>query len=103
MPAISLYRMDFISGLIAPHVVTTWSAALPNLISDRVIVHEYLESQIRPERIARLAQQYVTDARTREAVLADLDIVWREMAVEQPPEDNAADTVLAVVAGRNLS
>jgi len=97
VPAISLYRLDFIAGLLAPHLVTTWSAALPNLISDRVIVHEYLESQIRPERIARLAHQYVGDAKTREAVLADLDIVWREMAVERPPEDNAAETVLAVL------
>ena len=37
------------------------------------------------------------DKQHREAVLADLDIVWREMAVERPPEDNAAETVLAVL------
>jgi lipid-A-disaccharide synthase len=100
VPAISLYRLDFIASQIAPHVIKTWSAALPNLISDRVIVHEYLQDQIRPERIARLAAQYLTDEKTRAAALADLDIVWREMAVERPPEDNAAETVLAVIAAR---
>ncbi|TDH36188.1 lipid-A-disaccharide synthase [Pseudohoeflea suaedae] len=97
IPAISLYRLDFIASQIAPHVIKTWSAALPNLIADRVIVHEYLQDQIRPERIGRLAWQLVTDERTRAAVLADLDIVYREMAVERPPEENAAETVLAVV------
>jgi len=100
VPAISLYRLDYIASRLAPHLITTWSAALPNLISDRVIVHEYLQDQIRPERIARLAAQYIGDEKTRAAALADLDIVWRQMAVERPPEDNAAETVLAVVEGR---
>tara|TARA_R100001129_G_scaffold72316_2_gene49241 strand:+ start:47159 stop:48337 length:1179 start_codon:yes stop_codon:yes gene_type:complete len=97
IPAISLYRLDFIASQIAPHVIKTWSAALPNLIADRVIVHEYLQDQIRPERIGRLAWQLVADEKTRAAVLADLDIVHGEMAVERPPEENAAETVLAVV------
>ena len=97
IPAISLYRLDFIASQIAPHVIKTWSAALPNLIADRVIVHEYLQDQIRPERIGRLAWQLVADEKTRAAVLANLDIVHDEMAVERPPEENAAETVLAVV------
>ncbi len=100
VPSISLYRLDYISSRLAPHLITTWSAALPNLISDRVIVHEYLQDQIRPERIARLAAQYVMDEKTRAAALADLDIVWREMAVDRPPEDNAAETVLSVIEAR---
>ena len=40
------------------------------------------------------------DEKTRAAALADLDIVWRDMAVDRPPEDNAAETVLSVIEAR---
>lgn len=100
IPAISIYRLDFIAKILA-RLLITWSAALPNLIAGRVIYQEYYDLQIRPERLARLARQLVHDTLTRQAVLADLDLVHARMSVDRPPEEKAAETVLALLAERN--
>ena len=96
VPAISLYRLDFIASFLV-RLVYTWSGSLPNLIADRVVILEYYQNEIRPGRVARLARQLIADPLTRRAVLADHDRVYQRMEVEHPPEENAADVVLNLV------
>ncbi|MBW3098490.1 lipid-A-disaccharide synthase [Pseudohoeflea coraliihabitans] len=96
VPAVSLYRVDSLSQHFT-HLIKTWSAALPNLIADRVVIHEFFQQMIRPERIARMAEQLARDGLTRRAALADLDLVHRRMQVPRQPEDRAADIVLELL------
>lgn len=98
VPAISLYRLDFIASFLL-RFVFIWSASLPNLIADRVVIQEFYQKDIRPARIARLARQLIADPLTRRAVLADHDRVYQRMVVDRPPEENAADVVLNLISG----
>src|SRR4029453_2328216 len=61
VPLVSCYRSDRLMRLFMG-LITAWSASLPNLIVDRVIVPEYYDMFIRPGMIARQIEQLMTAA-----------------------------------------
>lgn len=96
IPVVSIYQIDMLAYLLV-HKITTWSAALPNLIVDRVVVPEYFNSSLRPGLVARAAHQFATPGAWRDRVLSDLDQVWDLMQTERPPSELGADTVLSLL------
>ena len=54
VPAISCYRSDPLIRRVAERLLTTWSAALPNVIADRPVINEYYDEMIHPGMLARL-------------------------------------------------
>lgn len=96
IPVVSIYQIDLLAYLLV-HKITTWSAALPNLIADRPVVPEYFNSSLRPGLAARAAQQFATPGVRRDTVLSDLDRVWDLMQTERPPSELGADTVLSLL------
>ena len=96
IPVVSIYQIDLLAYLLV-HKITTWSAALPNLIADRVVVPEYINSSLRPGIVARAAQQFAMPGVRRDTVLSDLDRVWELMQTERPPSELGADTVLSLL------
>lgn len=93
VPMISCYKPDALVKL-ANRLITTWSAALPNLISDRVMVPEYMDFYVRPGLLARQLESLMSDGPERDWQLSGAVEVRRRMALARPSSDVAAEAVL---------
>lgn len=98
VPAISCYKPD---PAMRPFLglITIWSAALPNIISDRPLIPEYIGMSVRPGMLARQIETLVEPG----SPLAKLQVNgfrhMRElMAVTERPGDRAAAIVLQAAA-----
>ncbi|QRM55534.1 lipid-A-disaccharide synthase [Sinorhizobium sp. BG8] len=96
VPAISCYKVDWLVKLMAKRI-KTWTAALPNLIADYVIVPEYLNEAIRPAALARAIERFSCDTLQRRAVMEGYALVHRRMQTEMPPGEHAAAIVLELL------
>ena len=96
VPHMSSYKLDPVARMLVNRI-TTWTAALPNMIAGHVMTAESYDNQVRPERLARMADQLSRDTLHRAAALADCDLVWSRMRTEEPASGLAAKTVLAVI------
>ena len=102
VPAVSCYRVDPIAWFAAARLLTTWSAALPNIIADRPISPEYYNGGLVVGVLARQMEQMADAGRGVRAVMMDgYAEVRRRMAVDGAPSDNAARIVAGVLAGEN--
>lgn len=93
VPHISLYKIDPLAHLVK-HLVTTWTAALPNHIAGDVVVQEYINDMVRPERIARHALQLASPGPHRTAALADFELIYERMRTDRPASEIAAETII---------
>ncbi|MGB6120134.1 MAG: lipid-A-disaccharide synthase, partial [Mesorhizobium sp.] len=93
VPSISCYRMDALMNA-AQRLISTWSAALPNIIADRAIVPEFYNEAIRPPMLARYVEGLLADGPARDAQLAGFDHVRDLMATARPSGEIAAEVVL---------
>lgn len=101
VPAMSCYVVDPIARMVAPYLLTTWSAALPNIIADRPIIREYYNEQLVTGALARQLEDMIDPERGARATMMDgYAQVRREMAVEGAPSDNAARIVADVLTAR---
>ena len=96
IPHMSCYKLDPIARILF-NMITTWTAALPNLIAGHVVTHEFYDKHIRPERMARLADQLARDTLYRAAALEDFDLIWSRMTTGEPASELAARTLLSVI------
>ena len=97
VPAISAYRLDWFTGAIARRLVTSWSAALPNLIADWPVVLEFIDHMLRPAYMARQIERLWSDTPVRTAQLAGYAEIVRLMETERPSGALAAEAVLQVI------
>jgi lipid-A-disaccharide synthase len=100
VPTVSCYRTDRVFGPIIKRLVTTWSAALPNLVADWPVVPEYLDENIRPGLIARQLEQLIGDTHARASQMAGFAQVAAAMATERPAGQLAAEAVLRLTRGK---
>lgn len=96
VPHMSSYKLDPIARLMF-NMITTWTAALPNLIAGHVVIPEAYNNQVRPERLALTAEQLAGDTLYRAAMLYDFDLIWSRMQTGEPASEKAARTVLSVM------
>jgi lipid-A-disaccharide synthase len=99
VPVLSNYRTDMIFTFMQ-RFITIWSAALPNIIADRVIVPEFYNEAIRPPMLARYVEGLLADGPQREAQLDGFDQVRALMATERPSGDIAAEVVLHTIQNK---
>lgn len=99
-PLVSCYRNDPLVRLAAPWLINTWSASLPNLVADAMVVPELFDVMVRPERIARHLEAVIAEGPAREAQLEGFRRVREALATERPAGDIAAEIVLERIAGR---
>lgn len=99
IPMVSCYKSDWMMWA-ARGLITTWSAALPNLIADRPVVPEYYDEYLRPERLAREIEQLLVDTPARSAQLDGFQTVRARLATDRPAREIAADVVMAEIARR---
>ncbi|MEL6920811.1 MAG: hypothetical protein AAFO77_07265, partial [Pseudomonadota bacterium] len=97
VPAISIYRVDL---LMKPFksMLTGWSAALPNIISDRVIIPEYYDLHIIPGLMARQLEE-ISDpsSHKHKAMMNGYAAVRRAMTLERPANETVVDVLLEML------
>lgn len=93
LPCVSVYKLDPLAKLIMQRV-TTWTAALPNIIADYPAINEYINESVRPGLVARRLERLMSNSNERYQMLADFDRVRELMQTDRPPADMAAIAVL---------
>ncbi|MBO0662364.1 lipid-A-disaccharide synthase [Jiella sp. MQZ9-1] len=93
VPMALAYRLDPVAYRFR-HLVTAWTAALPNFIVGHPLVPEHFHEFVRPEHLARRMARLLTDTPERRAQLVGMDEIRRQMAVEESPGEAAAAIVL---------
>ncbi|MEM9678506.1 MAG: lipid-A-disaccharide synthase, partial [Pseudomonadota bacterium] len=93
VPMVAAYRLDPIGEMIARNAIKVWSASLPNLIADRMVVSEDYGHMVMPNLLARRLEALLTDTLDRQAQLAGFDEIWSRMATQEPASLMAARLV----------
>lgn len=96
VPMALAYRLDPI-GYRFRHLISAWTAALPNFIVGHPLVPEHFHEFVRPEMLARRLQRLLTDTPERRAQLAGFAEIRDAMAIDRPPGEAAASIVLDLV------
>ncbi|MEM5500843.1 lipid-A-disaccharide synthase [Ahrensia kielensis] len=98
IPAISCYRVDPIMKL-AKSLITTWSAALPNIIVDRPIIKEFYEEFVRAGVLARSIEELVNPKLfARQYVLEGYSEVRKKMAIEKGASQHSAEIIAKLLS-----
>ena len=98
VPMISLYKLDGLAMRIR-HLLTGWTASLPNLIADYPIVPEKFNEYAHPEYIARMVERLCNDDHERKLQLKGFDLVAKRLRQTTPSHLLAARKILEI-AGR---
>ncbi|MDP3898798.1 MAG: lipid-A-disaccharide synthase [Mesorhizobium sp.] len=93
VPMVSCYKVDPLARL-AQGLITTWSALLPNLVSDRALVPEFYNQYVRPENLARQVEALWSEGPLRAWQKDGFAEVARRMATDRPSGEIAAEIVL---------
>jgi len=94
VPMVSCYKVDAVAQLVMPHLISVWSALLPNLISDRALVPEFYNRYVVPENLARQLETLFADTGVRAWQKDGFAEIARRMATARPSGDIAAEVVL---------
>lgn len=98
VPTVSIYKLDAAVYAVR-FLIKAWTAALPNLIADKVIVPERINDYARPGYIARLIEDLVRKGPQRQAQLDGFKLVHEKMRQDEPPGLISARIILKL-AGR---
>lgn len=96
IPCISIYKLDRALNAIR-FIIKAWTAALPNLIADKVIIPERINEFAHPEYIARLAESLAVEGPERNAQLQGFKLVHQRMKQKQDPAHIAAGAILKLI------
>ena len=97
VPLISCYRTDLLARFLR-HLITSWSASLPNLIADRPVVPELYDFMLRPGYAGRHLLALMEEGPMRAAQRAGFSTIRERMATDSPAGDIGAEAVLALLA-----
>ncbi len=92
VPHVSGYRFDAITSPFL-RLLNTWSANLPNLIADQVIVPEEINGMVMPERMARHVEAVFNDGPARQHQIEGFKQVRARMKTKRPAGELAAEIV----------
>lgn len=94
VPMVLAYRLDPVAYLLR-HLITGWTAALPNFAAGHPLVPEHFHELIRPDAMARRLDRLLTATPERAAQQAGFADIRQRMAVERPPAEAAVDIILS--------
>ncbi|WP_330168866.1 lipid-A-disaccharide synthase [Bartonella grahamii] len=101
IPMVLCYKLDHFSKFFIFPKIMLWSAALPNIISDKPIVPEYFDEFLRPGMLARQVEQLLYNPLIRQAQLDAFEIVEQKMKTEVPSGVVGAQTIITLLKSRN--
>lgn len=97
IPMVLCYKLDCFSKFLLFPKIMLWSAALPNIISDKPTVPEYFNEFLRPGMLARQMEQLLHNPLLRQAQLDSFETVERKMKTEAPSGVVAAQTIMTLL------
>ena len=97
VPMALAYKLDPVSYRFR-HIVTAWTAAMPNFILGYPMVPEHFHETVRPEHLARRMVRLLNDTTERRAQIEGCDALRKRMTITRPPGEAAAEIVLATIA-----
>ncbi|WP_332060764.1 lipid-A-disaccharide synthase [Bartonella sp. CB74] len=97
IPMVLCYKLDHFSKLFIVPKLMLWSAALPNIISDRPIVPEYFNEFLRPGMLARQIEQLLHNPLLRQAQLDAFDMMEQKMKTEAPSGVVASQAIMSLL------
>lgn len=95
IPVVSVYKTDWLIKLVTDRI-KIWSAALPNLIADYVVVPEYFNQTIRTASLVRWLERLSHETPERQAMLQGFDTAWQRMQTPEPAGDTGARILLQI-------
>ena len=93
VPMIAIYKLDWMAMRIR-HMLTGWTASLPNLIADYPVVPEKLNEYAHPQYIARMIERLCIDDHERKLQLKGFDLIANRLKQDTPSHELAAKTIL---------
>ncbi len=99
IPVVSTYKTDWLITMLSKRI-KVWTAALPNLIADYVVVPEYINEVVRAGSVTRWIERLSSDTLQRRAMLEGFDTVRQRLETEQPSGELGAAIVLDVLKQR---
>lgn len=99
VPMISCYKLDPLARIIARRALIAWSAALPNLITDKPLVPERYDEFVTPTTLARELEALFSDTGMRAWQKSGFAEVARRMETARPAGEIAAEAVMELVEG----
>ncbi|CAF26179.1 lipid-A-disaccharide synthase [Bartonella quintana JK 19] len=97
IPMVLCYKLDRFSKFFIFPKIMLWSAALPNILSDKPIVPEYFNEFLRPGMLARQIEQLLHNPLLRQAQLDAFELMEQKMKTEVPPGIIAAQTIITLL------
>ena len=94
VPMVSCYRLDPVARVVAPYLLSIWSALLPNLIADRALIPEFYNEYVKPNNLARQMEALFADSGMRAWQKQGFAEITRRMATSKPSGEIAAGVVL---------
>ncbi|WP_455474660.1 lipid-A-disaccharide synthase [Bartonella sp. B30(2025)] len=102
IPMILCYKLDYFSKLFIFPKIMLWSAALPNIISDKPIVPEYFNEFLRPGMLARQIEQLLHNPLLRQAQLDLFEVMEQKMKTKVPSGVIAAQTIITILKKKSV-
>jgi len=102
IPTVSIYKLDSL-GFIVRYMVVAWTACLPNLIVDQMIIPERFEEYGDPQALARELQQLGKQGHQRDAQLDGFKRLKEIMYEASTKPDLAASKILELAGWEKLS
>ncbi|MFD2057933.1 lipid-A-disaccharide synthase [Mesorhizobium calcicola] len=101
VPMVSCYRVDPVVRVVAPYLLSVWSALLPNLIADRALVPEFYNEYVKPNNLARQLEALFADSGMRAWQKQGFAEIARRMATDKPSGEIAAQVVMRCIKRAN--
>lgn len=100
VPLVACYKMDWIAQQMINRVAITWSASLPNLIADTVIVPEMYPPFLRADVVVREFEPLLTDTDARAWQRNSFARLRSIMTAGRPSGEIAAEVVQRLLKAR---
>jgi lipid-A-disaccharide synthase len=92
IPTVSIYKLDKL-GFIVRYLVSTWTACLPNLITDKIVIPELFEEYAHPQMLARLLEEIGQKGPKRDAQLEG----FQQMRDIMRKDINSSEKVASII------
>ena len=95
VPMISIYKLDGMAMMIR-HLLTGWTASLPNLVADYPVVPERFNEYAHPHYVARMIERLCLNNHERQLQLKGFEIIRKRLEQETPSYVIAAEQIMKV-------
>jgi len=99
VPTVVMYRVPWLTGEIARRMIRVRFASIVNIVADREVLPEFLQSRCRPELISEILRELLADPDRRKTIGVEAQRISRDLEPGgERPSVRAARAVREIVA-----